>query len=622
MASFIFLLSTAFSRILSTYFGTHSTSLHIIQQKGEILYQHGQYEQVYRLVTGMQDLQRQHWDKNQTREQYHRLQQLCFRYRLQCLVQLGKYQQALQLCKLIVKCYPNCNWYLVSYDYMEPPLDKAWQLFRQCYMFLFNDNELHWHQVVRQVTPVQVTSYFYLDLVLVLPCEVVHSIFALLPLDSLVRCSRVSHTWRKLLLSTPLLWQHLYFDGSLSANTVDLYLSRLQGAPLTSLHINCDLDAETLLSSLCNSNCTQLQVLDLTRLHCVNRNGWLLFQKVIYSTGKAFKKLKLGSSSFKLDDIMDLVSKACPQLELLDLRDCFTSQTILPLDGLASLEHICESLPITINNYVEHLPILGLRQLELSDIHGLTIIHLASILLRSPCLVDLTLRNCLVNIIPIVNVLRHCCPDLANFVYHRNQLGRNPIIEHNPIHSSVSPTLPLTMMIQPTTSSNDRIHSGLLQSWKKLSLIQTRALTNDLLHYVLFGSYHTIQSLDLTGSLGLTDECLFNMIPSSLEECKLAGCMNITTLGLCSFLQNTPHLRILDVSGLSGVTDMVLLSIALHCRRLVKLNLTLCRSITDTGLQLFIDTLDSPLQELGLARTNLTTPSLTYAMCHIQRDDI
>lgn len=347
------------------------------------------------------------------------------------------------------------------------------------------------------------------------------------------------------------------------------------------------------------------------------------------------------------------------------------------------------------DNYIDSialLPPLPIRQLRLSGIHRLTAAHLAAILLRCPNLIELTLENCMVNIIPVINILCYSCPCLEQLHYHRNNFGILPITD-----SSLSPIPPFSprwqrrwqrfqSSIETTTETmtarNRQLTSNVATDsisgtqhnhdqstplsasysntystyrndkdrsfWKQLSLKQTRSLTDDLLHFILVDSYHTVEYLDLKGNTQLGDNCIYNMIHKgrghrhqenrgrrqwalpAMVECSFASCLKITELGLCSFVENTPSLRRLDLSGLSGVTDVVLLSIASHCPSLSSLRLCHCRSITDSGIRCFIDevrrlhTTDKPwlLQQVDLTHTNISLDSWTYLMCHIQQNGI
>ncbi|KAI8331910.1 hypothetical protein BC941DRAFT_437882 [Chlamydoabsidia padenii] len=519
------------------------------------------------------------------------------------------------------------------------------------------------------------------DLVKYLPYDLVCSIFLQLPLKDFLNCIRVSCTWRNLILSTPMFWQHLRLcdDPRPPPNhIINLYLSHLQGAPLLSLCIHNVQDAETLWTKLCQTNCKQLYELDCSTLQGLTKESWFFFRQTIISAGKTLRILRLGSCNFKLDEIIDLISETCTRLEVFDLNNCFatnvdsTTTSLGYHDGesLQQLEHFGGLFSETDMKHMASLPSLPLCCLRLSRIHGLTAIHLAAILLRCPYLIELTLENSLVNITPVINILRYSCPRLEQLHYHRSDFSKLPVTEpsspyrtatilpdrqqrwHRPPLSFAMTTGTVSVATHSnhnssgggntnyhTTESHRNNHHRSL--WKQLSLKQTRSLTDDFLHFILEGSFQKVERLDLTGNTQLTDNCIFNMIQQpqnksctalpNLVECSFANCANITELGLCLFIEHTPQLRQLDLSGLSGVTDVVLSSLALHCPLLSKLYLCRCRSITDAGIRCFIDNIrpcdKAPkvrriLQELDLTKTNISVDCLAYVMCHTQQNGI
>ncbi|SAM02332.1 hypothetical protein [Absidia glauca] len=739
MASVILLVSTYLSRFVSSQLAAKNTLVYTIQQEGEQLIQHGHYVLAYRLFVGLHDLL-QRLDPQQSQQwQQQRDLQLCLRYQLICLHHLGKHQQALDLCNTVTKSNPTSTWYDIAADIYTKQLrfDEALVMVQRYSAHLLPDHsEPRWNEVRLQErilyegiqqrqqremaplddstlltldstpAPTDIATADKLDLVYRLPYDLVCSIFSRLPLNNLVTCAKVNRTWRRLIVSNPLFWQHLIlYHKPLPNHIIDLYLSRLQCAPLLSLRIQNEQDVETVLATLCKSNCSQLDELECASLQCATKECWYLFRQVIISAGRALRILRLGSSNFKLDNIILLASESCAGLEILDLNDCFvsvgnypslvpTSPSLQPSDDsgfLQRLEHFGGLFSDTYIDSIALLPPLALRQLRLSGIHGLTATHLAAILLRCPDLIELTLENCMVNIIPVINILCYSCPRLEQLHYHRNNFGKLPITESSlsPIPSS-SPRWQrrwqrfqssLETTTETMTARNRQLASNIATDgatstqhhydhqntplsaphsttyssyrndkdrsfWKQLSLKQTRSLTDDLLHFILVDSYHTVEHLDLTGNTQLGDNCIYNMIQqgqghqhhmgrrqwalSAMVECSFANCLKITELGLCSFVEHAPRLLRLDLSGLSGVTDVVLLSIALHCPSLSSLRLCHCRSITDSGIRCFIDkvqqlhTIGKPwlLQQVDLAHTNISLDSWTYLMCHIQQNGI
>ncbi|ORZ26132.1 hypothetical protein BCR42DRAFT_20323 [Absidia repens] len=698
MASAVLLFYSYLSRYISNSLDSNTYCLNVIQQQGQTLYENGKYRKAYRVFFGLQQLQHQQWTNPYHWQ--HQQQKLLLYYQIKCLIHLGKRQEALNICYTSVKICPSPIWYLLATDmYIQ---DGHWDLALEVVRIGYSSSILggdKWGELMLQERilyegHLRQNQYVkaHMDLVEILSYDIVCSIFMLLPLKSFVHCSGVSRSWRSLTLTNPLFWQHLDFTGTrfrpVPSTTIQLYLSRLQDAPLLSLLVHNEQNAQDLLKYLCQTNCSKLFELDWTSFQCSTKASWPLFRQVIFSAGKSLTTIRLGSGWFWLNELIDLVSTTtCPYLTTLDIYGCFT--------GHAPYYHNDNDddtngrfTTMTTTSFLTHdksLPPLSLRYLGLSDVHGLTASHLGTILLRCPHLAELVLHNCPVNIIPTIGLLSHACPLLQQFSYHQNKSNQfspraitttieplsHPIIPFW-IASQQHHTLPTRFrngdqptysnLLANTTSSTNKLCNDDTGHayWKKLTLIQTKTLTDDLLHSLLSGSYHSVQTLDLRGNKRLTDHSIFNTMvhlhPNdgvddaklknggvalpSLEECSFADCLHITEVGLCSLFEHTPRLRQVDLSGLSGVTDVVLLSMALHCPYLSIVRLAHCRSMTDDGVRCFIDTFAKNskkeqlpnkdkagddgglLQELDLTDTYLSMECLAYVMCHIQRSGI
>ncbi|CAO3649089.1 unnamed protein product [Cunninghamella echinulata] len=761
MITFIHTICHSISSIIQRHY-YDIPSPHQIKQLGETLYQNQEYEQAYRLFIGLEQLQNSnHIYTSQ-------------RYQIRCLVKLGKIEQAIKKCQFILQQSP-CNassWYLLTAEiYLhDQQYTLAWQLLKKSFTMVSSHDPL-WEELcfqermalessqLHQIIPLSKKRNMNEDeekegdndddndatLTIIkkkkekmndqwhschhiqaLSYDILCNIFMMLPFDSLIRSLRVCHQWKELILQSPLLWQQVGFQNCkipIHHDIIQSYLTRLQSASLLSFRIDKAFDGESLLLLLSKVNCHQLHTLDLSSLQCTTELSFILFRQLLSSAGKTLKKVRIGSSGFKLNGIIEQIAIHCTQLEVLDVYDCFTSMgtysTPLQLDqnALYRLEQFGEFFSEAFMEYIDQLPILPIRYLNLSSIHGLTTIHLATILLRCPYLIHLELNRCLVNLIPIINILRFSCPQLEVLSYHRNRFTQIPIAngsnnisdQHETSSSTPSSTsLSSTSSSSLTSSSSSnrslqnksyslynrphrlpmKISSSLLSStndqqyttnttnitnitnnnnnnnnnknetsfWKQLSLISSRSLTDDLLHFILKGSYHTIEKLNIKENSRLTDDCLFKMIqqqqqtiflsPSSsfmakplpsalptLKEFNISNCIHITERGLCAFLKECPQLEIIDLSGISrGVTDQVLYTMAIYCQQLTHLYLNHCKYITDQGmkqlLHIFLQRNRSSssstalFQHVELNKTNISMECLGYIMCHIQQDGI
>ncbi|KAI9305216.1 hypothetical protein BJ944DRAFT_265578 [Cunninghamella echinulata] len=743
MITFIHTICHSISSIVQRHYCDIPSSYQI-KQLGETLYQNQEYEQAYRLFIGLERLQNSsHIYTSQ-------------RYQIRCLVKLGKIEQAIKKCQFILQQSP-CNassWYLLTAEiYLhDQQYTLAWQLLKKSFTMVSSHDPL-WEELCFQERMALESSQLHQGIPLskkrnvnedeekeddngddgdvdddddatitiikkkekmdnqwqnyhhiqALSYDILCNIFIMLPFDSLIRSLRVCHQWNELILQSPLLWQQVGFQNCkipIHHDIIQSYLTRLQAASLLSFRIDKAFDGEKLLLLLSKVNCHQLHTLDLSSLQCTTEFSFILFRQLLSSAGKTLKKVRIGSSGFKLNGIIEQISIHCTQLETLEVYDCFTSMgtysTPLQLDqnALYRLEQFGEFFSEAFMEYIDQLPILPIRYLYLSSIHGLTTIHLATILLRCPYLIHLELNRCLVNLIPIINILRFSCPQLEVLSYHRNRFTQLPITngpnntldQHETSSSSSSLiSLPNRSLQNKAYSLYDRPHrlpmkipSSSLSStndqqyitntannnkngtsfWKQFSLISSRSLTDDLLHFILKGSYHTIEKLNIKENSRLTDDCLFQMIqqqqqqttllssPSSssfmtkplppalpkLKEFNISNCIHITERGLCAFLKECPQLEIIDLSGLSrGVTDQVLYTMAIYCQQLTHIYLNHCKYITDQGmkqlLHIFLQRNRSSsstalFQHVELNKTNISMECLGYIMCHIQQDGI
>ncbi|KAE8259180.1 hypothetical protein A4X13_0g1185 [Tilletia indica] len=69
-----------------------------------------------------------------------------------------------------------------------------------------------------------------------------------------------------------------------------------------------------------------------------------------------------------------------------------------------------------------------------------------------------------------------------------------------------------------------------------------------------------------------------------LERLTIAGCSEITDVGLCAILPHTPNLVAIDLTDVDKITDVTLRAIAQHCPKVQGINLSGCKAITGDGL--------------------------------------
>ncbi|KAI8073931.1 hypothetical protein BC940DRAFT_289563 [Gongronella butleri] len=687
MAAVILFACHIISSWINRYF-INTPAQHILKQQAEQFYQSEQFEKAYRLFAAL--------DETGYSAAY------CLEHQVLCLSHLGHAQLAIRHCRFALRRKAMAKWYLLLIDLYIKQNDWKSAMDAACAgidTLPATDHELHelfWKRRwlrsqnladANAAAPVAANTAATLhnlnllsrnvssppdhDILAALPCELVTTIFQHLSLADIALCSAVSRNWHQFIRSTPVLWQHLGVNRHhprLTAITIGHYLARLQGAPLLSLCIHSDLNGDDLLYLLTRTNCSQLHRLELlgpyyTSARCLTSR----LDQIMSMSSSSLRTLKLGSSSFKLNEIFNTLSRHCPQLESLAVHDCFTSlgstvanSSLHHLDPGATqrLEIFGQFVAQPFIDFVHQFtPLVHLKTLRLTRIHGLTILPLAMILLSTPNLERLKMEASLVNLIPVINILIRACPQLHDLHYQRNHFSSSPVNSDSPhpqptstwhaaninvLPQNVPPTTTLNPPPWlPTLPTSRRIRKAnaytniVCQHWRQLELKETRVLNDDLLHYLLRDSYAKLTSFDVQGHTKLTDQALLRSLPHgpliSLQHCVLAQCIHLTEHGLCAFFAQCPKLKTLDVSGLSGVTNRVLHVLAVHCPNLTDVNLSQCRSISATGLRSFIATLlhsktaaGMPLylDKLQLARTDIPMDCIAEIMALTRRDGI
>ncbi|KAG2226944.1 hypothetical protein INT45_010223 [Circinella minor] len=104
-----------------------------------------------------------------------------------------------------------------------------------------------------------------IDFVKILPYDIISHIFQMMPFDCIVRCTWVSKRWHGYLIKSLHLWQNLDFsfnDMPVEPDSLRLYLSRLDGAPLKRIKIHHEcVDGDALLTTLLEHKNLRLQEL-------------------------------------------------------------------------------------------------------------------------------------------------------------------------------------------------------------------------------------------------------------------------------------------------------------------------------------------------------------------------
>lgn len=568
-------------------------------------------------LTDLFNMARYYWHKRKFIESYRLFCELeeshqykapiCAWYQILCLVHLGHWRHAIKKCNEWKQKQPRvAQWYLLASDIYAEQLDFTMaheELFQALIHVPESDDAYAEICLKKRITfegaqHVKLSQNTLNDILDILPYDVACDVFLCLDLESLVRCCRVSKKWRHFLISSPCLWSELEFtkrSAHLNKSTMDTYLSRLKKTRLTKLSIrNQQTDGDGILMTLVRHECYNLKVLVLSDIICTPA----LFFNVLTYIGSTLHTLQWGGVSVRLNDLIDALPAVCKNLKNLVVHDCFTSlQDIQPHhESLRRIEFYGESFPTEFINSIKTNPQLHhVESLTLVGIHGLTATHLASVLIRFPNLKRLQLKRCLVNIIPVLNILKFCCPKLQYFDYERNRYN-----QHSDSYSESSSQQQQQQQLQREQQrrSHRKSQNGQCISkeypWIQFKIQLTNMLTDSILHSLLRDSKSraSIESLDLQGSFLLSDSGLLvdKQPMENLKYLCLKDCFGLTTKGIEDILLQSPLLEEVDLSSLSMINDNILYALS-RCKQLQYLNLSHCRLnlISEEAYKFFIE---------------------------------
>lgn len=254
------------------------------------------------------------------------------------------------------------------------------------------------------------------------------------------------------------------------------------------------------------------------------------------------------------------------------------------------LEDFGESFPSEFISSTLSLPTLPhLTSLELTSIHGLTASHLAHILIRCPNLIRLKLHRCLVNIIPVLNILKSFCPHIKYLTYEKNQC--------------CMPS-PYFQQLQP------KQYPSYNHPWIELKIQSTDTLTDHVLQDLLVS---TIEHLDLSGSGLITDAGILHKPLKNLKSLSLRGCTGITREGVLDLLKQNTRLEHVDLPVLNdAILDQ--LSTCQNLKTLVSARV----DVSNERYKAFIDARKCTLRKVRLDQSSISTELLCYTMQHVK----
>ncbi|KAI9281829.1 hypothetical protein BY458DRAFT_468611 [Sporodiniella umbellata] len=474
----------------------------------------------------------------------------CLWYRVHCLIHLGFHNQAIKLCLTRSKsCPTESQWYLIASEIyiQQRNYFLAHEMLSKASNFVSNFNsdydQIRFQKRIAYEAYHCIQTSHLKDIIFssIFPYDVLICIFEFLDLSSLVRCTEVSKDWREFLLNDcPSLWSKLEFGNNkakyIGSGTIQTLINRLGNGSLKSLSIRhqpADGDGVLLTLSKHPHYCRHLNTI---ALYNVLITPTVLFN-ALGTIGGQLEHFEWGGVSIWLNDLFENIPKTCTRLKRLVVYDCFTSV-------------------YSKDQFGEQIELNCLQTLQLSNIHGLKESYLEYILSHCLNLKQLTLNKSNVDINSITSILKATrLPELKHFQFQRNVFSKTDV-------QKITPDL--------HTNSNSMNLTSL-----KVKLDNTFGDSD--LQSLLRGSQHSLQALDISGSILISDAgILFHQPYSKMEVLCLKECFAITSQGLLELIQRMPFLKSVDLSCLSTVNDAVLEELAKK-RQIREINLENCK---------------------------------------------
>ncbi|KAK8913678.1 EIN3-binding F-box protein 1 [Platanthera zijinensis] len=169
--------------------------------------------------------------------------------------------------------------------------------------------------------------------------------------------------------------------------------------------------------------------------------------------------------------------------------------------------------------------------------------------------------------------------------------------------------------------------AGFARTLESLLLEECNGITLGGVLDLLLKSYTRFRSLALVKCLGIRDlPFQVEELPTctSLQSLTIRDSPGFTSTSLSALVKINPNLRQIDLSGLVGVTDTGLLSLAESSRcGLVKANLGECVNLSDVSISALVEAHGSSLKLLNLAGCKMVTDRSLLAIsanCSVLKD--
>ncbi|PFX19202.1 F-box/LRR-repeat protein 14 [Stylophora pistillata] len=395
-------------------------------------------------------------------------------------------------------------------------------------------------------------------IILALPLEIVSYIFRFLQASDLKCAALVCCQWSKA-SQDPILWRNVSVSlGTRRERFSHLLVDSLQRRCIQYLRFKHTTTAAQILQ-VCKQVGSNLKVLSLQGCRCVN------------------------------DNLLEVLSKYCPNLVRLDLSRCRqldVAKNGIWLDKCADVWR--------------QLTVLDLNACK--DISDVLVLKVADLM---PNLVDFSISGCKGIGISTWHKMAKKLSSLKHLDISRSDVTDEVMLKFSQIPELRLKEINLTACKHLT----DNGVVSLVKYQTSLEVVKLACvdITNTTL--ICIGKYiHSLRVLDLNSCRQLTDGALLtvNALLINLHSLNFYSCYQLSNSGLTKFLcwtQGTNHnvpLKVLVLNGCSSLSDELVLRFSTVLINLQELDLSSCLRVTDIGLSAITSSLIK-LQSLRLS---------------------
>ncbi|RCI05930.1 hypothetical protein CU098_008854 [Rhizopus stolonifer] len=420
---------------------------------------------------------------------------------------------------------------------------------------------------MKQTAEKRATPSSYLDFMQVLPYDVVSLIFAHLSFDRRVQCTGVSKAWRQFALNWSGMWRDLDFGHrKVPVTTIKKYLGYATGRHIRRFAM-MDADKNRMrkcLQALIDADCQYLTHLDFVRCDIPLD----VFLRMLRLTGKHVTTMRLDESSLSVAQILQLVIPAMPQLA--------------------------------------QLSIIGLETGDIrQDSMDLNLTHLRL------CIHDTDTTSWLIKQCKKLTLLDFYT-NTVSFADFTHSLARTDIPELSEFHFTFGP------VYQVKTQWASLKTSSLAKGLHTFGMYGDPSFTSSLLEFMV-QKYHTTLKHLVIADCRMLDSRLAQLVVSpglpQIQTLKINTYIALEEWDVHTIISSCPTLEDISMSWITGVTDSVMSDLQTVTKKLKRLDISNCNSVTGVGLQKVVKAHRSTLERLVLNNCQRISPdAVTWAV--------